>query len=61
MTTISETKTDVILPRRVDAYWHCCLLWTTVIDKPRTTVEMRGMACDAVGPEEIESEAVFYA
>ena len=48
------------LPQRVDAYWHCCLLWASVIDKPRTTAEMSEMACGAVDPEEIESEAVFY-
>ena len=58
--TTSASQTDVILPQRVDAYWHCCLLSTTVIDKPRATDEMSEMACDAVDPDEIESEAVYY-
>ena len=33
---------------------------TTVIDKPRTTAEISEMACDAVDPDEIELEAVYY-
>ena len=36
----TATQTDVVLPQRVDAYRHCCLLSTTVIDKPRTTAEV---------------------
>ena len=56
----STTQTDVIIPHGVDAYWHCCFLSTTVIDKPRTTAGMSEMARDAVDPAEIESEAVFY-
>ena len=44
----SATQTDGVLPQRVDAYWHCCLLSTTVIDKPRTTAEVSEMACDVV-------------
>ena len=58
----AASQTDVILPQRVDAYWHCCLLSTMVIDTPRTTAEMSEMACSAIDPEvKNESEAVYYA
>ena len=57
VTETSATQTDVILPQRVDAYWHCCLRSTTVIDKPRTVAKVSEVACDAVEPE---TEAVFY-
>ena len=53
----SATQTDVILPQRVDEYWHCCLLSTTVIDKPRTVAEVSEAGCDNVEPE---TEAVYY-
>ena len=59
VTTIA-TQTDVLLPQRVDAHWHGFLLSTTLIDKPGNTAEMSEMACDAVDPDEIESEAVNY-
>ena len=54
-TETTGTQTDVVLPQRVDAYWHCCLLSTTVIDKPRTVAEVSEAACDSV-----ETETVYY-
>ena len=53
----SATQTEVILSQRVDSYWHCCLLSTTVIDKPRTVAESSEVGCHNVEPE---TEAVFY-
>jgi hypothetical protein len=54
-TETTATQTDVILPQRVDAYWHCCLLSTTVVDKPRTVAEVSEAGCDNV-----ETETVYY-
>ncbi len=47
----------MILPQRVDAYWHCCLLATTVIDKPRTVAAVSEAGCDNVETETVYDDS----
>ena len=58
-------QTEISLPQRVDAFWHCCPSSMTIAVKERPTGEM---ACDTIDAAiikhdanvEDESEAVYY-